>query len=775
MKDLSALDADLKARLVTTEELMLAMSSRLGFDYQETNRPCSWWDRTCDVGLLIGSFIHGFGSYEAMRNDEDLPFRGKIKRLAFSNEVDATAQECFVAAASAARKVFDTALGSAKSKAQEEVHAVVAKVYAASKGEGGEGDVGAGSGSPTSDTPNVPLPNALDTDDTHLVTLTQLSKSMTDAARAKSVKLSELEADTDLVAIDIPSTAILSVKRESDNDSQASDDFELPLHKRLPMPDSRVLDSLLVRLIGYTEVDTVLTDAEAVNGSPGIRWEFGKDALEHEKARSMALQHFLGLSEQQVVEERRDFNGIGFNGTQCASTHRSLDDGSDYSLGAATQGLAQVATGTDAPRYLRTLGVPMNLTRYASSALVYTDGNILQMMLSDERERSSTNDGKADADDRTSMAPRTADDEAPASETDPEPSKAKARHQSLANPSATVKAESTKEETQQHSFALSNPLIVPVFRDSASVRAGLCVAALHCGFPTLIGADLCIDPAIMSSLLKQFPSSVLGSSDILFSIDNMSSKATSIVEVTMPPVDAIRHYFDSVLLPHCLRLCVMGNGPTTQEARGNDGKFETALGISTYPDCSKKRQSPLPDPCASLAEHSIEAVACAFAILRRTRLLRAAQHVVTGGVPLDRLMQILQSSAVRSSMDDLPVWWCPEIHDVGLMVHAATRGLFSVLADRKTNDNAGIFAYDMIRHHIQTRIVAEAASNDVFSSASPDEVTSWIEDQAQQFPSANTLERRLGLLCAVATAHLRDDSNRFDTLPMWDHGAWPRK
>jgi hypothetical protein len=281
-----------------------------------------------------------------MRNDEDLPFQEKIRQEVMTNESYAIAHQCFMGATNAARKVFDTALGSAKSKAQEEVHAVVAAVYAAAKGEESEINVIAGTGgNATSATPNVAPSNTVDTDDTHLVTLSRLSKAMTNLARECFSKLSGFEANTELVG---SSTSVLDIpflKKESDSDSLSPDDHELPLHKRLPMPDARVMDTLLDRLICHMEGCPALENSEITNGSPGFHWEFAADALVHERARSNAIEMCLGSSKEQVVEERRDFTGIGFNGTQCASTHCSLDDGSDYSLGAASQVLAQVATG----------------------------------------------------------------------------------------------------------------------------------------------------------------------------------------------------------------------------------------------------------------------------------------------------------------------------------------------------------------------------------------------------------------------------------------------
>ena len=91
---MSTLDADLRARHVSAEELSLAVGSyyRAAVDL---DAPASWWDRSCDIALIIGTFVHGLGNYEAMRNDEELPFFHKIKGHAESDEACVSATTAF--------------------------------------------------------------------------------------------------------------------------------------------------------------------------------------------------------------------------------------------------------------------------------------------------------------------------------------------------------------------------------------------------------------------------------------------------------------------------------------------------------------------------------------------------------------------------------------------------------------------------------------------------------------------------------------------------------
>ena len=61
----------------------------------------------------------------------------------------------------------------------------------------------------------------------------------------------------------------------------------------------------------------------------------------------------------------------------------------------------------------------------------------------------------------------------------------------------------------------------------------------------------------------------------------------------------------------------------------------------------------------------------------------------------------------------------------------------------------------------------------IVDESPPEDSQAWIEEHANDFPTANVLERRLSFLCAKATEHL-DGDGRYNNLPMFDHGAWPR-
>ena len=136
------LDVDLKARNVSTEEFSHTLGIRLQlnvhtsqvyFGFSQFSVIAPWRDRSCDLALIFGTFIHGIENYEAMRNDKELPFGRRISQFIIDDSGSAQAFRYFIVATSPARKVFDDALSSAKCKAKAESHETVAAVVDASK------------------------------------------------------------------------------------------------------------------------------------------------------------------------------------------------------------------------------------------------------------------------------------------------------------------------------------------------------------------------------------------------------------------------------------------------------------------------------------------------------------------------------------------------------------------------------------------------------------------------------------------------------------------
>jgi len=981
-----AMDVDLKARLVSTEELLLNLSGHLG--NIKGKSPVAWWDRSCDIALIIGTFVHGLGNFDAMVSDESLPFSFKIKQFAESDEACADSFRKFVSAAKATSKVFHSALDAAKIKDQLQIQAAVAAAAAASSKrekdalalrEGGEAADAVSVA--VHETPADKLYET-DGDDSHFVTLARLKKTLCVSVRAESTVASqenEAEAASKSATGDAESATGERSGRKRGNS-------QLPL----TMPDAGVLYHRLLSALAEVERNAYFSgdapmEVDRSNETKGIGPASDLVSLIND-AHQRASRLILG------EPESFETLGVGLHGNQCAAIHRSLDDGSDYFTGSANFDLSQIAYGSDSPRYLRAIGIPMNMTRFAVLSLVHADDDCVSSFMAAEKEKdlrragTTTEDPGASSDSQTdkidavtrtqSDSPvqvikekvrKDASNDAPeiegiqaeplgalktvvekaetqlqarnkamidgtrehdvneeeprventagangmsgtvaignemeqqasslaggsgltvaelteqrTSNRNPLPEVEKEKEETLlssnneekprqvepdsavgtqkseseaVNAGNTVGASSNegknvesipkqtdpvaqlfpttapsgslapenrdpdkingtngnsegildvKEETTStvpsttpngdsrqakpkdadsaNNIQASSVYRVPKsFEESPILRCGICLVVLYYGPPSDEEQGVKICGRFRESIERQFrDDEAFTLSDYLFSkarflelLDQVTNKQLNHI----PDFDEIKKYVSGWLLPHCLRLCLMGNGPTLENARGSKGKYETALGISLSPEPTEKQQCSLPDPCLPLKEHSTEALASAFAILRRVQLLRAAAGIASGNVPFDTLDSITRSPFMRKSMSGLPIWWCPWIHDTALLMHAVARGLFSVVRDRGSFPGSPFSRESIEAHMRSTFFTDKVAVRKVVSLSTGKDAEEWIVYHSQQFPSARVLERRLAFLCAKATDKLQGDEPRYDNVPMFDHLSWPR-
>jgi hypothetical protein len=309
----------------------------------------------------------------------------------------------------------------------------------------------------------------------------------------------------------------------------------------------------------------------------------------------------------------------------------------------------------------------------------------------------------------------------------------------------------------------------PVFRENAHLRANICVAVAFYGFPSSSDESFTVKSDLWTFYLQQChltPESL--PAPLLFNDEAFRQVVVSMApDVDVPDTLSIREYVEGFLLPHCLRFCINGNGPTTRGARGSQGEYETAFGVSLHPEPSEKHPSPLPDPCLGLQEHSMEALGLANAILRRVRLLRSCAYMCSSSVSVDTLDSLSRSKQL-SSVQDMPLWWCPWVHDICMVVQAAVNGLFSVIPNRSDHM---IFSPKAVQLSLHASMVAAKGSS--LHQSSSEQLKLWTERQASRFPSLFQLERRLAFLCSQATADVSSEV-RFDCIPMFDHGGWPR-
>jgi hypothetical protein len=752
----SCMDVDLKSRLVSTEELMLAVNSL--FRRIDHSSPVIWWDRSCDIALLIGTFVHGLGNYEAMLNDDTLPFAEKIRRYARVDKLSVEAHRRFLNATLAAKQVCDDALEASKLKARKEVQAAVAAAAAASTKIEKEAlalrEGGTAAEAVISTMGEQRIDNLYEIQegqDAHFITLPRLKRELGSSVRLDASIL------TDDNVVEAPDDV------KSQSDVNVNDDLR---NKRrgssrhpLPMPDARILDFRLQFLV--SEIERLFSAEDGNNldigdtmSSPKV-WPASEIVSTNLVMRDRVLRNAIWNNDVGLSDQVKEYAGIGVNGKQCGVNHRSLDDRSDFSVGAASSDLSQVANGPDAPRYLRAIGVPITLTRFGISGLLHADEKCLNAMLANEHAKyygDSNNERTSDwanntAEEANMGSPPKVDLELP-----------------------TDSSTTSKVAQEDHDMPR-------VFRDRAELRAAICAVILFYGYPFTENGESEMYRNLWTGFREQCGHFDDTPPESLFHATRFESLLTGLCSSgDIPTTAAIKDYVEKCFLPHCLKLCLYGNGPTTKNARGSKGEYETASGTSRYPEPSHDLQSPFPDPCLPLTDQSIEAVGTANAVLRRVRLMRSILLIASGRVSAHKIQDILHSRSMRQSMTGLPVWWCPWIHDVALLIHASTRGLFSIFKDRDSSTNVGpAFSPATIMHHIHSSFLGneQVTPREVLDASSPDDSTAWMKVYAKEFPSLKVVERRLLFLCAKATEEL-DGDDRFDNLPTYDHGGWPR-
>jgi len=781
--NISSLDIDMKTRLVSTEELTLSIN--LLFARVKHKPPANWWDRSCDIALLLGTFVHGLGNYEAMLQDETLPFAYKIRKYAKSDSLCCDAQKRFANAASAAKQVCDDALEQSKLKAQKEVQKAVAAAAAASLKREKEaaalregGDAANAVMSNMGEQPLDHLYEMQEGKDDHFITLPRVKESI-----ETSIRSSPLSGSSEGK---VNGTNNDSGQKESKGTEENKGRRKRNQFQTLPMPDARVLDFRLKLLLfeierRYSEKgkSELFMDDFA---TPKF-WSRSDIVSTNQRMRDLSVRFLLGPTSKESSDQVIEYAGVGLNGTQCGVTHRTVDDRADYSIGAASPDLYQVAHGPESPRYLRALGVPMTFGRFGLVALVHADEKSLHNMLANEHDLFYNS--KTDHPTSKSSKEKIVPDNTVSMSKNPElPGEKKGlkEEQSTGEKNEVVtEGVAVSNNTLTAPFALSKS--VPIaFQDSAVLRAGVSCVLLHFGFP-LNNEELAMANDIWSSVRETSPIELTKNPSPLFGRTRFLSLLKDFCgDIEIPEMKVIEEYIEGCFLPHCLKLCLYGNNSATQITRGSKGEYKTFDGTCCYPEPTETLQSPLPDPCLPLSEQSIEAVGMASAIIRRVRLMRCILTIATGKVEGEKLQAILHSKTMRKSMDGLPAWWCPWIHDTALLVHASTQGLFSIVRDRELElgeSHAGhIFSQEAIKRHVKSIFFypqdnEEIVPQSILDSSSIDDADAWVERYANEFPSLNTIERRLAFLCAMATEEFNDGS-RFDNLPMYDHGGWPR-
>jgi len=911
---------DLKARFVSTEELTVAIGSFLSC--ASLSKPRSfvqsavapWWDRSCDVALIIGSFVHGLGNYEAMRNDEELPFARRVRSFITSDPGSAVAHICFHQATKTAKSVYVDALKTSKRKQQIESHeAVAAVIAAAGKGKSklkAEDNIKATANSGTSesnDSKAASMQGGLSTAANCTPGISSDGSTKAKSLEPTSSKNAKAKNDSDTVTLcGLSSSIVRSIEEKSSvihdfkviSGSVNPADVIFALDKKargcqehccFPMPDAVVLDTHLrylidsidgsssesasieeMRSVSTSKVGSLAEDSGNKKVAPpeiieaaAAPWRCHLCDREntHEKKRCSACRSWKG-GKRETPKDKEDSllakaaapliaanaeviaasigNGIAtaiatsFRGSLCGSQHKNLIDHSDYGLGAASSDLASLATGADSARYLRGPCVPLYLTRFGICALVHADPSVVDASckakmeeekrakekLAAKKKKAPTPSEKKKEESPAKLSSNDASDAGPgakpedytkdsshssgmATPTDTDSATADATNASnseggkeiLSSTSTNIEAATAAAAVEVEEKEKRDSCVYPIppqLVDNTKGRAGLCIAVLTCGLPrSEKEASKNVSQDIYNAITSdtKVPIEQCPSSSLIYKMKSFISQASRHAgnedSTFLNEPDLIQKYIDEALLPHCLRICVEGESILSSKEifRFDDGRV---------------RRSPIPDPRLPLKMHSEIAIRHASTILRRVRLVRAAQHVAGGGVPVDQVVSTLSSPLLRACMGGLPIWWCPWIHDLGLLFHVATQGLSSITMAKEIEGlrQTPCFDIDALQNHIRSVFISgkdgkpPSLPSELIDTSSSEDIDEWIRLQANQMPSGKTLERRLALVCGELSREMAtnnsddnesqspppwasDDNYRYQHIPMFDLGGWP--
>lgn len=309
-------------------------------------------------------------------------------------------------------------------------------------------------------------------------------------------------------------------------------------------------------------------------------------------------------------------------------------------------------------------------------------------------------------------------------------------------------------------------------KNNASLRASICTTLLHGGYPSSfrtesfvkISVELGFELSRNPVLLQPVPSPTTMTECPFFSMEDAFCPALTAAGIEWSDQSkCLDEYFQTVLLPFCLKLCLTLAAEQTNIAN-EQGKTDVYVGRPSY-----ETLSPLPDPFIPLENHSEEAMSNAYAILRRTRLMKSIRFIVGGGVPLKDLTGFLRGSVWLNQTVGIPVWWCPWIHDLGLLVHAALYGLASITTVLPLQ-------HSYIEQHVRETFIDGTPDRTPFlpkcylDQAPKEEIDAWVEMHSKQFPTFHVVEHRLALVCSHLTA---GTSCQYDNVPMFDEGGWP--
>ncbi len=709
-KDLSTLDVDLKARHVTSEELGYALGEELseccsGFNMEHT--PALWWDRSCDLALLVGTFIHGLSRYNEMFKDGELPFGNKVKHFLEDSSHGGSSFQNFHVALKVVGKVYQSLSSSFESKKNTE--------------NGAESTEKVKTDGNTTSSENKSISKSesggkMQESDSKINDLPSLSAQIQRCFNEYNVNDNTSENKSE----DLSNSLVIPSRRSLDKRLQLLVDSFHDFSLQMSTQSNPIccIESYSPHMISETWKNIIISNTKLLKNCSSM----------------ISLSHSIGK-----VEEKIDI----------------IQGFADFSHSSDLLNLLKISNMQTLSKQLLALGIPTSLNKYGLCAFLNSDHRSITKVYEIEKKHRETAEKKKSL------------------QADKGTKEVKSSFNGTAQDDEIITAD-------MQPFVYDLKFLPATMRLNPLERGSLC-AALFC-FGSPVEMDKFKSRQVNENLKNiSYPSNHNRDFNV-FNFPNLLSTAYRLagVEFSIERDDA-RRYIQHILLPHCIRLCLQGC--KVDEDSSNLTKFgKISAGFENKMFLSFK--STLPDPLMSLKNHSEQSIAFASAILRRVRLTRSIRCIVGDGVELHTLDSFLRSYKLRCDMKDMPLWWCPWIHDIALMVHVARFGLFSILVDIKNDEKlqqlGSVFAHDNIKSLV-TETLLEGVNGHkplipkhVLDTMSNNELDDLIMYHSSQFPSARVIECRLCFICGQLTqsGSIVEDKNnmncKYFDMPLFD-------
>lgn len=203
-------------------------------------------------------------------------------------------------------------------------------------------------------------------------------------------------------------------------------------------------------------------------------------------------------------------------------------------------------------------------------------------------------------------------------------------------------------------------------------------------------------------------------------------------KLTAHPVEILKAAFSEAIIPFCAAL------------------------LSTEDSLFHPNGLDLPNPLQPSSQHNAVAKHLCQEFIRRQHFLRVIQYFLTVGS--SQLFMYLRCPVGRSKLSQengMPAWWCPWIHDVGVMAGCLKHGFLSM--DAILSDRSLPFHDDHLKKHIRcvflygSSKVAPAAAS-IFSDERDAE--KWVSIVATAIPNTLVLEARIAKILSDLTQRL---------------------